>query len=96
MTTNIYPLTYSNEVYKAVGRVIMQCTSTDDMIVKMNQANVLNFELIARDTRSLAFISHMTLLMDNESHPAYAVIMQEAHKYMPDSHWIEDDDNERK
>lgn len=90
MTTSIYPLTYSDEVYKAVGRCIMQCKSTEDLITQLNQANVLNFELKRSDKRSMAFIDHMTQLMDNVNHPAYSVIMSSALEHMPDHHWIED------
>lgn len=93
MVANIYPLSYSIAVYEAVGRCTMQCNSTNDLMDRINQAKVLNFTLIYKDNRSLAFINHMTQLMDNPLHPAYKVILVESLKYMPKHHWIEDKDD---
>lgn len=67
--SSIYPLTYSQEVYTAVGRNTINSRGPEHFVELMNQSNVLNFELIAgNDARSTAFIMHMDALADKCNH----------------------------
>lgn len=79
--SSIYPLTYSKEVYQAVGRITILSKSSEDFIKLLNQANVLNFTLVAgNDPRSLAFIHHMSEITEshNSDIEGHSIVMKAA------------------
>ncbi len=78
--SSIFPLSYSKEVYRAVGRIIVETDNPIDFTEQMNQANVLNFTLSRHELRSVAFMDHVNDLMDrtNSDIEGHQIIMQAA------------------
>ncbi len=79
--SNLYPRTYSKEVYQAVGRIIVATNTAEEFTKQLNQAKVLNFTLVGEsDPRSLAFMSHLEEVSapKNAGTEAHTLVMQAA------------------
>ena len=79
--SNLYPRTYSKEVYQTVGRLIVATHTPKDFLKQVNQTNVLNFTLVGEsDLRTLAFMSHLEEVSapKNAGTEAHTLVMQAA------------------